>query len=77
MHSRLLGVAVILFLLLAGAFISYQFNRENRLHMIALQNELQGLMNKGQQARPCVWLGATYQPLLWKGAILVGAWISM
>ena len=46
MHSRLLGVAVILFLLLAGAFISYQFNRENRLHMIALQNELQGLNDR-------------------------------
>lgn len=44
---------------------------------IRRENELQGLMNKGQQARPCVWLGATYQPLLWKGAILVGAWISM
>ena len=41
MHSRLLGVAVRLFLLLVGAFISYQFNRENRLHMIALQNELE------------------------------------
>jgi hypothetical protein len=50
------------------------FRKQERIRR---ENELQGLMNKGQQARPCVWLGATYQPLLWKGAILVGAWISM
>lgn len=42
---------------------------------IPRDGELRGLANwwtKGQHARACMWLGATYQPLIWRGAILTG-----
>lgn len=43
--------------------------------LIPRDGELRGLANwwtKGQQARTCIWLGAAYQPLIWRGAILTG-----